>query len=255
MKIQYCSDLHLEFQQNSDYLKKNRLKSEGDILVLAGDIVPFAVMHKFGTFFNFLSNSFQHTYWLPGNHEYYNFDIAAKRGTIHERIRSNVSLVNNLTVRHGDIRLIFSTLWSKIGAGNEWFIERSMSDFQAIRSNGFRFSSAVFNGLHDESIQFIMNETTQLHAGKTIVATHHVPTLMNYPAKFKGDFLNEAFAVELFPFIYDSAIDYWVYGHHHCNTNNFAIGKTTMVTNQLGYVQAGEHALFDPGKMIVVESD
>lgn len=38
MKIQYASDLHLEFSQNSKYLKENRLSVKGDILLLAGDI-------------------------------------------------------------------------------------------------------------------------------------------------------------------------------------------------------------------------
>ena len=38
MRIQYASDLHLEFPQNTDFIMSNPLKVTGEILILAGDI-------------------------------------------------------------------------------------------------------------------------------------------------------------------------------------------------------------------------
>ena len=41
MKIQYASDLHLDFENNSKYLIDNPLKVAGEILILEGDIHVF----------------------------------------------------------------------------------------------------------------------------------------------------------------------------------------------------------------------
>lgn len=38
MKIQFMSDLHLEFHENSRYIKHNQFSVTGDVPVLAGDI-------------------------------------------------------------------------------------------------------------------------------------------------------------------------------------------------------------------------
>lgn len=244
MKVQFCSDLHLEFPENREFLKLNPLKPEGDILLLVGDVVPFAVMDKYNDFFNYVSNNFKLTYWIPGNHEYYYFDAAARSGVLNEKIRDNIFLVNNVAILHDDVRFIFSTLWSKINPSNEWNLQQSLSDFQVIKFNGERFSPSHFNQLHQDCFNFIQQEVKKPHSGKTVFATHYVPTFLNYPEKYKGDALNEGFAVELFDFIEASNADYWIYGHHHCNTPDFAIGKTQLLTNQLGYVKYGEHQNF-----------
>jgi len=250
MKIQYCSDLHLEFRENKEYLKANKLKPVADVLILAGDIVPFCIMDKHADFFRYVADNFKFTYWIPGNHEYYNSDAVKRSGVLKEKIKSNVFLVNNLSVQHNDVRFIFSTLWSHINPANEWYIEKSISDFQLIRYNGYRFSCPPFNELYKNSLTFITEEVSKSHTGKTVMVTHHVPTFLNYPVKYKGDILNEAFGVELFSFIESSDINCWIYGHHHHNTPSFTIGKTLMLTNQLGYVQQGEHHLFDNAKTI-----
>jgi hypothetical protein len=93
-------------------------------------------MDKHKDFWSFVSDHFQYTYWVPGNHEYYYADASMRSGAMNEKIRDNVFLVNNDTVEHLDVQLIFSTLWSKIKPAHGYQIERSMSDFQVIKFNG-----------------------------------------------------------------------------------------------------------------------
>jgi len=71
MKIQYASDLHLEFRENSRYLHDNPLIPVGDILLLAGDI-GYLDDHTYQThpFWDDVSEKFRQTLVIPGNHEY-----------------------------------------------------------------------------------------------------------------------------------------------------------------------------------------
>jgi len=242
MKIQYCSDLHLEFLENIQYLKEFPLLPAADVLILAGDIVPFEQLDKHGRFFNKLSKEYEMVYWVPGNHEYYYYDVGRKSGSFIEKIRKNVWLVNNTAVRLGDISFLFSTLWASITTENEWFVQRGMTDFRTILYNEKRFTPQNFNDLHLESRKFL--EENASIAGKKVVVTHHIPTFTNYPAQYKDDILNEAFAVELSDLIHEMNPLAWIYGHHHKNIPEFTIGDTRMLTNQLGYVKYGEHGRF-----------
>ncbi len=248
MIIQYASDLHLEFPENKQFLKTNPLKPMGDVLVLAGDIVPLALIDKHKDFFAFVSGNFKATYWIPGNHVYYYSDVSVKSGAFMEKIKENVFLTNNKTVILDGVKFIFSILWSKIRTENEWFIERGMSDFKVIKNGQFHFSASKFNELHEECVDFLKQELAGNHACKTVVVSHHVPTLMNYPEIYKNSVLNNAFTVELFDLIEASGADAWIYGHSHVNTPDFNIGSTRLLTNQLGYVRNNEHTSFANGR-------
>jgi predicted phosphohydrolase len=250
MKIQYASDLHLEFSQNKKFLQTNPIQPLGDVLLLAGDIVLFKYMDDHDDFFKYVSDNFEVTYWIPGNHEYYHFDASKKTGSFKESIKDNVFLVNNISVQHEDVKLVFTTLWSKISPAYELQIEDGMNDFHVIKYKGKRFSSTQFNLFHKESLQFLNKELNYEKNGKTVVVTHHVPTLMNYPAIYKTSMLNQAFAVELGESIEASGPDYWVYGHSHFNTPDFKIKNTRLLTNQMGYVQMDEHKTYKNNALI-----
>lgn len=251
MIFQYASDLHLEFPKNKKVFERRTLLPKGEVLLLAGDIMPFAEIDKHKDFLNYISDHFKTTYWIPGNHEYYGFDVAAKHGKIQEAIRPNLFLVNNDTVIIEDKQLIFSTMWTHIGPVNAWAIQRRMNDFFQIKFNGQQLNHLDYNFLHAEAIAFLKPAIAAKNEYKKIVVTHHVPTLLNYPKKYKNDIIQEGFAVELFDIIEPSGVHQWIYGHHHFNTPSFSIGQTQLITNQLGYVQYNEHnwfkkeALFD----------
>jgi predicted phosphohydrolase len=228
------------------------LQPKGEILILAGDIVPFCSMDEHKDFFSYVSDHFESTYWIPGNHEYYGFEMTLKPEILNENIRQNVHLVNNTAIVHNSIRFVFTTLWSKISSANSDLIESRMNDFHIIWYNNKPLSVHIFNELHEKSMQFLKSELHHQSELKTIVVSHHVPTLVNYPERYKESQINDGFATELSDFIEKTQADYWIYGHHHFNTPDFTIGKTRMRTNQVGYVSHREHERFSREKNITM---
>ena len=112
MKIQYCSDLHLEFKANSQFLEKFPLVPSADILILAGDITYMRKDFYEHSFFDFLSENWKQVFWIPGNHEFYcGKDINSYDFSKPIKIRENIFLVDNYSVIIEDIHFIFSLLY------------------------------------------------------------------------------------------------------------------------------------------------
>jgi len=243
MKIQYCSDLHLEFKANAQYINQNPLKISGDILILAGDIIPLHDEFFNHPFFQFVSENYRKVYWVPGNHEFYHRNLSDFGSSYQIPLLHNVSIVHNISVTEADIELIFSTLWSHIEPERAKIIENSVSDFSTISKNNKHLNVTDFNQLHQESLDYIRLALSQ-KAKKSIVVTHHLPSnLCNSKAHINSP-INQAFCVDLSAFIETCGANFWIYGHSHFNQKPIQIGQTLLLTNQLGYVHHNEHKAF-----------
>jgi len=252
MKIQYCSDLHLEFKENSEFLNANPIKPVGEILILAGDIFPLKHIEDIKGFINYVSDNFKEVYMIPGNHEWYRYNIPKEGDSLDTDLRDNVHLINNKEVKIGDTNFIFSTMWSHVKRHNAHEVAKTVNDFRLIGKEGRTLTVPQFNKFHENALEFLKDAVKKSVGQKTVVITHHVPTIMNYPPEYINSPINGAFAVELHDFILDSGVDYWIYGHHHRNIPEFNIGKTKMLTNQLGYVYYMEHKGFKLDALIEI---
>jgi len=254
MKIQYASDLHLEFADNSRWLKENPLVIAGEILVLAGDIGYIGDdNYSKHPFWNWASDNYKQVIVVPGNHEFYKmFDLATLHNGWIFNIRPNVDCYYNAVIPLADgVDLIATTLWSHISVENAYPIESCISDFKRIRYKDNPLDWERFNEEHDFCVRFLKTSVEHSQAKTILVASHHVPSFALMADEYKGSNVNEAFTVELGDYIAQSPVKYWIYGHSHRNIDR-TIGNTKCVSNQLGYVFAGEHQSFEPNKHIVL---
>jgi predicted phosphodiesterase len=252
MKIQYASDLHLEFTDNRNFLKNNPIKPVGDILALAGDIGYLTQYALYADFWDYVSANFRETIVAVGNHELYTYyDLANIPDGLAATIRHNVKVYYNAVVQIDNVDFIVSTLWSKIPICDVYMTERSVNDFHRIMYKGKQLSYNVFNDEHERCLSFVKTSVAQSTAEKIVVVTHHVPSFALSSPDFAGSRINGAFTVELGNYIADSKIDCWIYGHSHRNIDR-SIGNTLCLSNQLGYVSQKENHSFDVEKVIEI---
>ena len=257
MKIQYCSDLHLEFPSNRNYILQNPIKPVGDILILGGDITLLdRLSNSFElNFFDKLSGEFEQVFWICGNHEFYcGTDSEILDQPLCKAIRPNVCLVNNHVQEIENVRLVFSTLWSHILPQQETLIKQYLNDFRLIRYQKQAFSVEQYNLFFEQSLNFI---ATTLKAPttcpKTVVVTHHLPSYQCQIPKYKDSPVSSFVVTNLDNFIADNPIiDYWLYGHSHGNMPPIAINNAQLLTNQLGYLHKNEHVGYQNDAIIEV---
>lgn len=254
VKIQYASDLHLEFIENTLYLERSPIQPVADILLLAGDTGYLGdeafVKHPF---WDWASKNYKQVIVIPGNHEFYmGYDLGQLHDGWSMEIRPNVKCYYNAVIHlSDDVDLIVSTLWGYVEPQNAFATERRVNDFYRIKADGEVINSERFNEEHKKCRAFIEKAVSESKAKHIVVATHHVPSYELVSLDFAGSPINGAFTAELGNFIAYSNIDYWIYGHSHRNIDK-VIGKTKCVSNQLGYVSHGEAEVFDSKKCIHV---
>jgi predicted phosphodiesterase len=254
MKIQYASDLHLEFADNWRILKQEEpMNVLGDILVLAGDI-GYLTDDNYQThpFWDWASENYQQVIVALGNHEFYKFyDLSSVHDGLVGEIRSNIHYYYNTVVHIQGIDIIISTLWANIALEDAYITEHSVTDFRRILYGEDILTFADFNREHKRCLVFIKQSIANSTAMHKIVVTHHVPSFQLMSPEFLESHINGAFTVELADYIATCGIDYWIYGHSHRNIDKI-IGTTSCVCNQFGYAFHNEHLTFDGSKYIEI---
>ena len=258
MKLQYMSDLHLEF--DPDFRPVN---SGADTLVLAGDICVWEYFRKgdaspykndFARFFRHVSENWQNVVYVPGNHEYYRGDTVKSKNAFLEFVEmlGNVHLLDNTTVELDGVLFAGTTLWTNLNNGDpitKMHVEGVMNDYRLVSHTSRKLRATDTMLFHSRAMEFL-EETAKL--GKDmVVVTHMAPTPLSIHPKYANDYqTNFAYHSDLSEFLLDNPnIKTWFHGHVH-DTFDYVMGETRVLTNPRGY--NGENSLFDQSKVLEI---
>lgn len=273
MKIHILSDIHLEF---SDFRPPH---TDADVVILAGDIgkhthgIDWAIRTFWGLppWDRISGNGGKILLYVLGNHEAYYAELhgvrreIAKKAELARSQGAKVWFLDNQSIELDGVRFCGCTLWTDyqlFGQGPEREramrrAEQGLNDHQLIRCTpSGRFTPAQALSLHNESVEWLTRELDTPYAGKTIVITHHLPSMLSVAERFKEDSLSPAFASNLDALV--ERADCWVHGHTHENMD-YQLGRCRVICNPRGYVvsrydrSSVENPDFDPG--LVVDTD
>jgi predicted phosphodiesterase len=245
------SDIHVELTRGWD-LPAPPDRPAYDVMIVAGDLIPRA---ERGVAWLRQRVPDRPVIYIMGNHEAYGTDIdrtlekakAAATGT-------NVHVLENETVRIGDVTFACCTLWTDFSINGDAqramaTAEGRMNDYRKIRILGYERRFLPHHALvrHLKSRTFLEAEMRKPRSGadKLVVVTHHAPVReMSYEVGGSGDpGLDPAYRTDLTALMVPGPDDgrgplqppaVWIYGHTH-ESFDAAIGETRVVSNAKGY--------------------
>lgn len=269
MRVQFASDLHLEYlnRRFPDYQRVLPIDPPlVDLLVLAGDIhVGTHMVDRFG-------NWPYPVLYVPGNHEFYDTAIMPHV----ERIRQAAAntqmtvLFRDEVVRDG-VRFLGCTLWTDyqlMGTGGRqlasmFACEARIADHRkimGIQKTGQGFSAQQAFELHQQERAWLEEKLAEPFSGNTVVITHHAPSRGSVHPRFRGDPCNAAFVSDLDHLVEKANV--WIHGHVH-DSFDYRVGKCRVLANPGSYATSTgkvkspsdldfENPFFDPQKIFEI---
>lgn len=253
MKIQYMSDLHLEYPTNREYFKEKPVKALGDVLILAGDIVSNKNREETSDFFQDIESKFKFVISTFGNHEFYFDHINFAYPNYEKYLAPNHVLLNNKAIVIDNVKFIVSCLWAEVDPINEYEISVRLNDYKYIKKTSDPDSENIgivdTNYFNKLSKEFIESELKKDFKGKIVIITHHLPSFNCIVPKWKSSTLISAFANNMDNMVEENNIDCWIFGHQH-EFFEEKFGETLMVSNPLGYAKEPNFKIFSSEKVV-----
>lgn len=255
LKIQYVSDLHLEFLDTNKVTKL--IKNTGaDVLILAGDIAPVANdedYEKILIFLKFYAPKFKYILHVAGNHEMYvnkkNIKDITKMHTIdaiNRKLKAITKIIPNyiylncdavtLNINGKAYGFIGATLWTKVDIENRSTIESLMNDYQSIyvlkNAQPTLFKIEDMQKLHARHTAFIKKAVAHVKTQNVecILITHHKPV---WEETKLSNHLQQAYESDITNLI-SSPIKIVIFGHCHKHFNK-TINSVKYLSNCKGY--------------------
>lgn len=261
MKIDLCSDLHLEFADLS--------LPGGDILVIAGDVMeaknlkrdqynPDAVTfdfenkdQRFDRFYRFIeeecSRKYRQTVMVMGNHEHYHFQFEKTADHIRSQLPDNVCLLEKQSLELNGVLFLGATLWTDCNGGDPQtmaYLSGSMNDYRMIKcvtnGNYHKLTPQRTLAEHIQTKQYFETVLAENRARANplpvVVVTHHAPSKLSIKPRYHHDqHMNGGYSSDLTAFIENNPeIVSWHHGHTH-DQFRYQVGSTWVICNPRGY--------------------
>ena len=243
MKFQLYSDVHMEMHESFPTISKH-----ADILILAGDMGNIS-NSNFEKFIKYVSETWEHVIYVPGNHEYYHDELCINElNSIYKCLMdkySNIHYLQNDSWDFEEYTFIGSCLWSNPDKESIEYL----NDFYQIKEHT-KYGAATltletFKNMHNECIKFIKDQVSSSDK-KIIVITHFPPIRTNtsHP-RYEDDELKAYFTNDLDEMnINIDKIPLWISGHTHYSYD-FMKNKCRFLSNQMGYTSEIKESKFN----------
>lgn len=245
MKIHICSDLHCEFKWH--FIPP--LEDEKNIVViLAGDI---GLAKKPTTYFETIKDTcsrFRHVIMVLGNHEHYkgNFPTSYSKILAETAEFENFDIMEKETVVIDDVAFVCATLWTDMDKNNPMTMMNAkavMNDYECVRTGPehepwlkkLEPLDTMADHMRAKEYLFPAINFHKSEGRKVVVVTHHLPSFLSIPERYKSSNLNGAYASELGEeIIMELKPELWVHGHIH-DSFDYMLGDTRIICNPRGY--------------------
>lgn len=255
MRLYVASDLHLEF----DGMLPDEASFEADVILLPGDIWK----GDQGIYWARATWPGKPIVYVAGNHEYYGKIMGHVESALRlAAAETGVHYLQNDEIVIDGVRFIGATLWTDTRLFGDrwtqpvvWSNLLKLNDFRVIRSGGgdSAFSIREMIELHEISRAYIKDRLAEPFDGKTVVVTHHAPSMRSVQPRYADDPTSAGFAsdcTELF-----GVPDLWVHGHMH-DSSDYVESGTRVICNPRGYPSregTNENEAFNPGLLLDVK--